>query len=87
MEWLDLGQELHGGCRLCISKKLRSWLRDVCLIRWKKAGGKPFIARSNFFSKEGHIAVGTGGTHIFTRKMMLDDESIDELNENNEFVG
>jgi len=43
--------------------------------------------RFNFFWKEGHIAIGIGGTYIFTQEMMLDDESIDELNENNEFIG
>lgn len=39
MESLVLGQELNGGYRLYISKKMKSWLWEVCLIHWKKARG------------------------------------------------
>ncbi len=31
----------------------------------KKGKRKPFIARLNFFPKEGHLAVQTGRTYIF----------------------
>lgn len=38
-----------------------------CLLDCLKQGkrGKPFIARFNFFSKEGHLAIRIGGTYIF----------------------
>jgi len=65
MEWLVLGQELNGGCKLCRSKKLKSWLWEVYSIRWKMARGKQFIARFKFFLKEEHLAVRTSGTYIF----------------------